>query len=129
VQNGAHNGPGEPTRPYLDENGMLSTFRMVEMEPAIERCDLERLVAQVEQCFAAGLPAVISIHSINFHSTIQDFRTPTLKLMDEFLSAIEKKWPDLLYLHDGDLFSIATEGAYAGENGRVKVSATTGANR
>jgi hypothetical protein len=123
------NGPGERTGPYLDDSGMLSTFRMVEMEPAIERCDLHRLVAKVEQCFAAGLPAVISIHSINFHSTIQDFRTPTLKLMDEFLSAIEKKWPDLLYVHDAELFSIATEGSYAGENGRVKVSATRGANR
>ena len=129
VQNGVQNGPGERTGPYLDGNEMLSTFRTVEMEPATERCDLERLVAQVEQCFVAGLPAVISIHSINFHSTIQDFRTPTLKLMDEFLSAIEKKWPDLLYVHDAELFSIATEGAYAGENGRVKVSATTGANR
>src|SRR6266403_792542 len=113
------NGPGERTGPYLDGNGMLSTFRTVEMEPATERCDLERLMAQVEHCFVAGLPAVISIHSINFHSTIQDFRTPTLKLMDEFLSAIEKKWPDLLYVHDAELFSIATEGAYAGENGRV----------
>jgi hypothetical protein len=123
------NGPGGRAGPYLDENGMLSTFRTVEMEPATERCDLERLVAQVEQCFVAGLPAVISIHSINFHSTIQDFRTPTLKLMDEFLSAIEKKWPDLLYVHDAELFAIAAEGAYAGENGRVRVSATTGANR
>jgi hypothetical protein len=121
------NGPGERRGPCVDESGMLWTFRTVEMEPAIERCDLERLVAQVEHCFVAGLPAVISIHSINFHSTIQDFRTPTLKLMDEFLGAIEKKWPDLLYVHDADLFSIATEGAYAGENGRV--SATTGANR
>jgi hypothetical protein len=123
------NGPSERTGPYLDESGMLTTFRTVEMEPALGRCDLERLVTQVEACFVAGLPAVISIHSINFHSTIQDFRTPTLKLLDEFLSAIEKKWPHLLYVHDADLFSIATEGAYAGENGRVRVSATTGADR
>jgi hypothetical protein len=123
------NGPDEQTGPYLDGNGMLTTFRTVEMEPATAPCDLEGLLAQVEQCFVAGLPAVISIHSINFHSTIRDFRTPTLKLMDEFLSAIEKKWPDLLYVHDADLFSIATEGAYAGEKGRVRVSATTGANR
>ena len=40
--------------------------------------------------------------------------------MDEFLSAMEKKWPDLLYVHDADLFSIATEGAYAGEKRRVR---------
>lgn len=124
------NGPGERRGPCLDENGMLSIFRTVEMEPATEQSDLERLVAQVEQCFASGLPAVISIHAINFHSTIQDFRTPTLALLDEFLTAIEKKWPDLLYVHDADLFSIATEGAYVGESGRVKVGVTAaGADR
>jgi len=124
------NGPGERTGPYLDEKGMLSTFRTVEMEPAIERCDVKRLVKQVEQCFSGGLPAVISIHSINFHSTIQDFRTPTLTLLDEFLTALEKKWPDLLYVHDADLFSIANEGVYAGENGTVKVRVTSaGANK
>ena len=125
----AQNGPGERRGPYLDENGMLFTFRTVEMEPAIELCDLERLVSQAEGCFAGGLPAVISVHAINFHSTIQDFRTPTLKLMDEFLTVLEQKWPDLLYVDDADLCSLATEGSYAGENGRVKVGVTTvGAN-
>jgi hypothetical protein len=117
----AQSGPGERRRPYLDGAGMLVTFRTVEMEPAIERCPVEKLVKQVGECFAAGVPAVISIHSINFHSTIQDFRTSTLQLMDEFLTAIEKRWPDLLYLHDADLFSLATEGSYAGEDGRVRV--------
>ena len=124
------NGPGERRGPHLDENGMLSTFRTIEMEPATEPCDLERLVTQVGECFASGVPAVISIHAINFHSTIQDFRTPTLKLLGEFLTALEKKWPDLLYVQDADLFSIANQGAYAGEHGRVKVGVTAGgANR
>lgn len=117
-------GPGEPRAPYLDENGMLSTFRTVEMEPAVERCNLDKLLTQVEQGFACGRPAVISIHAINFHSTIQDFRTSTVRLLDEFLTALEKGWPDLLYVHDADLFSIATEGAYVGENERVTVGVT-----
>ena len=68
---------------------------------------------------------MISIHSINFQSTIQDFRAPTLKLLDEFLTALEKKRLDLLYVHDADLLSIATEGAYTTENGRIRVSVTT----
>jgi hypothetical protein len=126
VQNGNQNIPSrEQSGPYLNENGMLFTFRTVAMEPATERCDVEKLVKQVDQCFARGLPAVISIHSINFHSTIRDFRTPTLKLLDEFLTALEKKRMDLLYVHDADLFSIATEGAYTAENGRVRVSVTS----
>ena len=125
VQNGVRNGSGERRGPSLDENGMLSTFRTVEMEPGVEPCDLEKLVTQVGESFAAGIPAVISTHAINFHSTIRDFSTPTLNLLDELLTALEKKWPDLLYVHDADLFSIATEGSYAGENGRVKVGAIT----
>jgi hypothetical protein len=36
----AQNGPSEPRGPILDESGMLSTFRTVEMEPATEPCDL-----------------------------------------------------------------------------------------
>lgn len=124
------NGPGQQNRPYLDDTGMLSIFRTVEMEPALGPCDVEELVTQLEECFVGGLPAVISIHAINFHSTIRDFRTPTLKLLDEFLTAIEKKWPDLLYVHDGDLFSIATDGCYVGENGTIEVGMTNvGAGR
>lgn len=123
----AQNGPGERRGPYLDEEGMLFTFRNVEIEPAIERCEVHELVARVAECFARGWPAVISIHSINFHSTITDFRTPALKLLDDFLTALEMKWPDLLYLHDADLFSVATEGVYAGVNGIVKVGAVTAA--
>ncbi len=115
---------GQQSGPYLDENGMLSTFRTIEMEPALESCGLEKLLAQAAQCFAGGSPAVISIHAINFHSTIKDFRTPSLKLMDEFLTALEKRWPDLLYLHDADLFSIATEGSYSADSGRVRVRVT-----
>jgi len=118
------NGPGERRGPLLDENGMLATFRTVEMEPATEPCELASLMTQVEQCFASGLPAVIAVHSLNFHSTIRDFRTPTLQLLDDFLTALKRKWPNLLYVHDGDLFSIATEGTFAGECGRVKVGAT-----
>jgi hypothetical protein len=120
----AQNGP-ERRGPYLDESGMLLTFRTVEMEPAIGQCDLGRLMTQVEESLANGLPAVVSVHSINFHSTIQDFRTPTLQLLDEFLTALEKKWPALLYVDDADLFSIANEGSYAGEGGRVRVSVTS----
>ncbi len=120
----AQNGPGRRKAPGLDERGMLSTFRTVEIEPAVGSCRLEELIKQVGECFAGGCPAVISIHSINFHSTIRDFCTPTLELLDEFLTTIETKWPRLLYLHDADLFAIATEGSYAGENGRMRVRAT-----
>lgn len=127
LPNGVQNGSGKRSGPCLDANGMLATFRMIEIEPAVELCNLQMLVKQAGGCFAAGIPAVISMHAINFHSTIRDFRTPALKMLDEFLTALEQSWPDLLYIHDADLFSLATEGSYAGENGRVRVGATTAA--
>jgi hypothetical protein len=115
------NGPGEQRRPYIDKSGMFFVFRTVEMEPAIQHCDIEDLMTQVDSCFTQGVPAVISTHSINFHSTIKDYRTPTLKLLDEFLAAMERRWPDLLYVNDADLFSIATQGVYTGNAGQISV--------
>ena len=121
----AQNGPGERKRPHLDQRGMLHTFRTIEMEPAISDCDLENLARQVEGCFQSGIPAIVSTHSINFHSTVRDFRTPTLALLDEFLTVIEKQWPDLLYVNDADLFRIASEGFYLTQGKRMNVAVTT----
>jgi hypothetical protein len=121
----AQNGPGRQRRPSLDRNGMLSTFRTAELEPALASCDMGKLLHHVEDCFASGVPAVISIHSINFHSTLCDFRTPTLKAIDELMTAIENRWPEALYVHDGDLYSLATEGFYVGDTGKITVHATT----
>jgi hypothetical protein len=118
------NGPGGSKAPYLDEHGMLHTFRTIEIEPAIHHCELQSVMRDVAGCFDSGLPAVISIHSINFHSTIRDFRTQTLALLDDFLSAIEEKYPRVLYLHDGDLFQIATEGSYRAHGATVAVGAS-----
>ncbi len=117
-------GAGEQQGPTLDANGMLLTFRNVEMEPATEACELESVVKQANDCLARGLPAIVSIHSINFHSTIRDFRTPALAILDGFLSAMESKWPDLLYVNDGDLWHIATQGVFAGNLEKIKVGVT-----
>jgi len=63
------------------------------------------------------------MHSINFHSTLKNFRGPTLELLHEFLGAMERRWPDLLYVNDAEFFSIATSGAYDAESGKVSVRA------
>jgi hypothetical protein len=118
-------GPGERTSPSLDSNGLLLTFRNVEMEPATENCAMENILKCANDCLACGLPAVVSMHSINFHSTIRDFRAPALAMLDDFLSVMERRWPELLYIHDGDLWDIATRGMFAGESGNINVGATS----
>jgi hypothetical protein len=122
----AQNGPGDhKNAPHFDEQGMLHTFRTVEMEPATAPVELTSLMDHVGDCFNRGLPAVVSVHSINFHSSIRDFRSPTLRLLDEFLAALKKKWPTLLYVNDADLFQIASEGFYFAQGTRVNVGVTT----
>lgn len=108
----------------FDKYEMLCTFRNVEIEPATGECRLEEVVERTDDCLSRGLPAIVSIHSINFHSTIRDFRTPALRLLDDFLGAIERRWPDLLYVNDGDLWEIATQGAYVADSGKIRVRAT-----
>jgi hypothetical protein len=117
-------GPGERIGPALDHKGMLLTFRNVQIEPATEACELESAVMLANDCISRGLPAVVSMHSINFHSTLRDFRTPTLHMLDRFLSAIEKQWPNVLYVNDGDLWDLATQGFVDGEAEKIKVGVT-----
>jgi hypothetical protein len=119
----AQNGPGDRQAPFLDPRGMLHTFRTIEMEPATAPCDFQTLVHQAGACFAQGRPAVISIHSINFHSTLRDFRTPTLALLDQFLTSLETKWPNVLYIHDADLHHIATKDSYHLQDQKIEVAA------
>jgi len=118
-------GPGQNKAPHLDRQGMLHTFRNVEIEPAIAATDVESLVQSAEECFRSGIPVVASMHSINFHSTIRDFRTSSLAVLDEFLGKIEQRWPNLLYAHDADLFRIVTEGVYSAKGTEVEVGVTT----
>ena len=74
--------------------------------------------------FARGVPAIVSIHSINFHSSVKDFRSRTLELLDEFLTALEAKHPDLLYLHDGDVYDLVQTGCYMADSKPVAVGMT-----
>jgi hypothetical protein len=117
------NGPGTRTPPHFDRRGLLNLARTVEFEPGIDpNFSVESCARQAEDCFARGIPAVISMHSINFHSTVRDFRSRTLQYLDEFLSALELKHSDLLYLHDEDLFELVQAGSFNAAKGATKVN-------
>jgi len=115
----AQNGPGGCVPPHFDRHDVLQLFRTVEFEPATDpEFSLERCWIQAEDCFERGIPAVISVHSINFHSTVKDFRSRTLQLLDQFLSGLESKHSDLRYLHAEELCELVQSGF----NGTVKES-------
>ena len=121
----AQNGPGIVTPPHFDRHGILHLARAVEFEPAVDpHFAVKECLRQVEGCFERGLPAIISLHSINFHSSVRDFRGPTLRFLDEFLAALESKHSNLLYLHDEDLCGLVKSGSYTSSSSSSQASVT-----
>jgi hypothetical protein len=119
----AQNGPGAPVPPHFDRHDILQLSRTVEFEPATDVAfSVETCLRQAEACFARGIPAIVSVHSINFHSTVKDFRSRTLAALDEFLTALESKHADLLYLHDEDLRELVMQGSYKTVEGSATVN-------
>jgi hypothetical protein len=113
----AQDGPGAPTPPHFEEsdlgNPLLHLYRSLDFEPIDENgFSLQTCLKQAEECIRRGIPVIVSVHSINFHSTLKKFRTRTLSLLDEFLSGLEWKHPDLLYVRDLDLYDLVNCGKF-----------------
>jgi hypothetical protein len=121
----SQNGTGTFTPPHLDRSDILQLYRTVEFEPAVGvEFSLEACVRRAEECFRRRIPTIVSVHAINFHSSVKDFRSRTLTSIDEFLSALEAKHSDLLYLHDRDIFQLVHQGWFETRQGTVHVNVT-----
>jgi len=121
----AQNGPGNPIPPHFDGDGILHLYRSMDFEPAlVEQFSLQACVQAAEESFARGIPAIVSVHSINFHSTIKDFRSRTIELLNEFLTALEAKHSDLLYVRDEDLYDLVDKGMLQSTQSTARVPVT-----
>jgi hypothetical protein len=121
----AQNGPGSAMPPHFDGSGMLHLYRSMDFEPAAgQEFSVDACLRVAEDCFARGLPAIVSVHSINFHSSIKDFRSRTLGLLNEFLTALEAKHRDLLYVRDEDLYDLVDKGTLQSMQSAVRVPVT-----
>jgi hypothetical protein len=118
----AQNGSGG-TSPMHVNGDVLHTYRNVDFEPATEGSafSFEDCLRRAQEKLDSGQPAVISLHSINFHSTLKDFRTSTLQWLDRFFGALESRYSDLLYVHDEDLYRLATQGKCEGPHADIAV--------
>jgi len=104
------NGTGSGLRaPQMDEFGLLHVFRAIDFEPALREMETEKYLEIACACVARRIPIVISVHAINFHSSLKDFRSVTLPALDSLLTALESKFPDLLYVNHEELYQ-TTEG-------------------
>ena len=120
----AQHGPGGMRAPRFDRYGLLNIYRNIGFEPSVDRhFSVEQCLRSAAECFARGIPAVLSIHAINCHSSLKSYRSSTLRFLHEFLTEVEKRFPDLLYLHDTDLHNVITRGEYEAPSGPVKVRA------
>jgi hypothetical protein len=122
------NGSGSPMPPHMDDCEILNLHRTIDFEPTQKDLPVEKYVQLAENCFARRVPAIVSVHAINFHSSLKDFRTPTLQTLDLFLSALEKKHPNLLYVHDADVYDIVTRGKVRSRHGYLPVAVKTKEN-
>jgi hypothetical protein len=119
------NGPGTGMPPHLDRFNLLHLFRTVEFEPAVDPAfSLAACLRDAEGCIESRIPVVVSLHCINFHSSVRDFRSRSLELLDEFLFALESKYSDLLYLHDEDVWELVNKGSYETSQGMTRVNVT-----
>jgi hypothetical protein len=119
----AQNGPGAFVPPHFDRYDILHLSRTVEFEPAVDPAfSVDACLRQAEDCFERGIPAIVSMHSINFHSTVRDFCSRTLQYLEEFLAALESKHVNLLYLHDEDIHELVSTGSYKMPHSAVQVN-------
>ena len=92
--------------------GIVQTIRNVQFEPSLmgfsDRTKaLKYCLDQIQTAFVWNKPAIISMHRINFCGSLhQENRNFNLKLFDQLLSEIGKRWPDVVYL---DSVSLAQE--------------------
>ena len=123
----AQNGPGADRAAYLDKRGLLHIFRSLDFEPVVDpHFSVERSLRVADSYISCGLPLVVSVHAINFQSALKDFRRTTLHALHQFLGALERRYPDLCYIHDADLWQIVNYGKYEHPSGMVKVTAQHG---
>jgi hypothetical protein len=118
VQNGSGGGLRPP---HFDEFGLLHLYRSIDFEPSQRELDIDKYLEIAAACLSRGLPIIVSIHSINFHSTLKDFRSATLAGLDGLLGALEARYPELLYVNDADLYGIVT-GAIQTDAAKVKIT-------
>jgi hypothetical protein len=123
----AQNGSGTPLPPHIDEWELLHLYRTIDFEPAQRDLSVEKYLELANNCFSHGLPVVISVHAINFHSSLRNFREPTIQALDHLLTALEAKYPDLLYVHDEDIHKLVSSGKFESTHGTVRVNVTRSA--
>lgn len=89
-------------------NGMVCSVRNCYFEPATNRnYSTEQLMKEIDVAFSNNHVAIISSHRINYVGGIDvSNRTKNLRLLDDFLSGLLKKYPDVEFMSSDQLIEI-----------------------
>lgn len=102
------------TKKHLHYLGQSTAFgqkyitRNVIFEPSVPQKDwVGHAMKDISIAFQWRKPAVISSHRVNYIGALDEKnRTNGLKQLDELLTAILKKWPDVIFLTSSELGSL-----------------------
>jgi hypothetical protein len=92
-----------------NELGQIYLTRNVIFEPSSNRkIDwINNALSEIETAFNLKKPAVITMHRVSFVGGIfEENRILNLKMFDELLKQIIKKWPNVEFMHSAELGSI-----------------------
>ena len=90
-----------------NKSGLTSIVRNVMFEPVEQGSDpaaVDKALAQIESAFFWRKPAVISSHRVNYMGRLRpENRDKNLKLLDDLLYKIVKKYPEVRFMSSDEL--------------------------
>jgi hypothetical protein len=85
----------------LNKYGQIYLIRNCQFEPSLDtvKDTVNECLAQIDNAFKWGTPAIISSHRVNFIGSIESSnRDRNLPLLNDLLSRIQKRWPDTEFM-------------------------------
>src|SRR5690606_35257429 len=86
--------------------GQIYLTRNVLFEPSslIDKIWVSSALLQIEKAFNSRIPAIICSHRVNFIGSIfETNRIKNLKLFDELLGEVVKRWPNVEFMNSVQL--------------------------
>ncbi|OYU81518.1 MAG: hypothetical protein CFE23_03365 [Flavobacterium sp. BFFFF1] len=96
-----------------NKHGQLFLVRNCIFEPAVDvsKKHVEVCLSQIEAAFRWRKPAIISSHRINYVGFMDEKNSiANLKMLDELLSKVLKKWPDAEFMTSDQLGDLISSG-------------------
>lgn len=97
--------------------GMIYLIRNVAFEARREDA-CQDAFTEIDFLFRTQQPAILETHSINFLSSIKNFRKKSLEKLDQLLYLIERKYPEVVYLSSQQFGDILEKGYCHLRNGQ-----------